>query len=772
MWRLAWIPSGLIFLVLCLGTAFAEVPQEIHYQGYLTDSAGTPIQCGLQNCDMPISMTFRLYDQAEGGVPLWTETHNTVLVEQGVFHIILGLFDEMSPEMLFGNRWLGIEVNQQNEMFPRQQLYSAPFALRAALADHAETATDTISLGGFLAEDFVQTSQMEDYLTAEDLLETLQSLGYEPDMAWSELLDMPTDIADGDDDILSTLLCAAGEMAKWDGLAWACADDIDTQLSEDDVDAFVADNGFALDGDLAAVAKSGDFFDLLNTPAGLADGDNDLLAALPCSAGQIARNTAAGWACSDDEGGALPTVEPAPCDASAMGVMYFDSVGGAVRVCDGTSYRKIKLCDEICPIASTVACSLLILDDCGALCGGTGTGLNGDQCADPASLACGTPTQDDCGNSCPSGTALDETECDSVSTDCGDAVADSCGNDCDEAGSFCAASADKCIAGACVVACGDGVVDPGENCDDGNTNDGDACSNDCELPVFVFTNCNKTSDTGPSQGDCSSAYNDTPLEGNVTVVGGIQSWVVPGTGSYRIEVWGAQGGRANAGADGGLGASMKGTFTLSAGTILEILVGQEGSVGPSCSGDCLGGGGGGTFVALDMDDLTPLIAAGGGGGGNYGNSGIDAVTGSVGTDGGGMPSGGGSGGSGGSGGCGHWAGAGAGWLTEGSLNMYSCQTNGAAARPPHGGGGGGLGNDPSTQTGEGGFGGGGGSAVECGQTGGGGGGGYSGGGSSGCCSSLGCAGAGGGGGSFNDGTDKLNAPGERVGHGEVRISLL
>ena len=776
----------IVFCFLGAGLVLADVPQEIHYQGYLTDSAGTPIQCSLQNCDIPISMTFRLYEQAEGGESLWSETHNTVLVEQGVFHIILGLFDEMSAEMVTGDRWLGIEVNQQGEMFPRQQLYSAPFALRAALADHAETASDTISLGGLVADDFVQVGELGDFLTAENLLETLQSLGFEPDLNWTDIQDIPSDIADGDADALSALLCAAGELAKWDGTTWSCSDDIDTQLTEEQVDAFVENNGFALqtaldavqanvtalDGELAAVAKTGDFFDLLNTPAGLADGDNDLLATLPCTAGQIARNTDAGWTCSDDEGGALPTAEPTPCDASSVGVMYFDVAGGAVRVCDGTTYRKIKLCDEICPIASTVACSLPLLDDCGGLCGGTGTGLNGEQCADPASFTCGTPIQDDCGNSCPSGNALDATECDAVGVDCGDPVQDGCGNDCSEDGTYCAASADKCVDGSCILACGDGVVDPGEACDDGDTDNGNGCKNDCSLPVFVFTTCGKAGRIGPSQADCTSAYIDTPLEGSVSVVTGIQTWEVPADGDYRIEVKGAQGGNANAGVAGGLGATLKGTFTLVAGTTLEVLVGQEGNRGPSCSDDCLGGGGGGTFVALDMDNLIPLIAAGGGGGANYNNAGTGGVTTETATHGGGMTSGAGTGGSGGSGSCSHWAGAGAGWLTEGTAKMYSCESTGSRAQPPHLGGEGGRGNDASTQTGEGGFGGGGGSAVECGQTGGGGGGGYSGGGASGCCSSMGCAGPGGGGGSFNDGTDQVGTPGSHSGHGEVRISRL
>jgi hypothetical protein len=85
---------------------------------------------------------------------------------------------------------------------------------------------------------------------------------------------------------------------------------------------------------------------------------------------------------------------------------------------------------------------------------------------------------------------------------------------------------------------------------------------------------------------------------------GIQLWTVPKTGTYTIEVWGARGGNAtNNNYWGGYGARMKGTFSLTAGAVLKILVGQSG-------GASYGGGGGMTAVATSTN--TPLIVAGGG----------------------------------------------------------------------------------------------------------------------------------------------------------------
>ena len=66
-------------------------------------------------------------------------------------------------------------------------------------------------------------------------------------------------------------------------------------------------------------------------------------------------------------------------------------------------------------------------------------------------------------------------------------------------------------------------------------------------------------------------------------------YTVPTTGSYIITALGAGGGGI-----GGSGASLSGTINLSAGTVLDIWVGQQ-----PIAGDEGSGGGGGSFVALN-----------------------------------------------------------------------------------------------------------------------------------------------------------------------------
>ena len=104
----------------------------------------------------------------------------------------------------------------------------------------------------------------------------------------------------------------------------------------------------------------------------------------------------------------------------------------------------------------------------------------------------------------------------------------------------------------------------------------------------TFTNCGATGKNGPTLSNCTSAYSPSWTDNtnyfNVPSNAGIQYWTVPSSGSYQIEVWGAQGGRGGVDdpiVEGGAGAKIRGTISLTQGTVLKILVGQKG----------LGGGG-------------------------------------------------------------------------------------------------------------------------------------------------------------------------------------
>lgn len=246
--------------------------------------------------------------------------------------------------------------------------------------------------------------------------------------------------------------------------------------------------------------------------------------------------------------------------------------------------------------------------------------------------------------------------------------------------------------------------------------------------------------------------------------GSIASYnVPPGVTSISIQAFGAQGGTSV----GGLGAGIYGEFTVVPGAVLNIAVGQQGTVN-NCGGvNASGGGGGGSFVWDPGNSALPLIAAGGGGGGNLNWSGSCTIGGSglATADGGSANGGSAIGGVAGNGGLGNGASGtgsgGGGWLSAGQNSTYGTGCTGGATLPSFLGGSGSTTFGPG---GDGGFGGGGGAVCGCG-----GGGGFSGGGGG---EGSSCRAGGGGGGSYNAGTAQSNLSGVRTGNGEIIITVL
>ena len=139
--------------------------------------------------------------------------------------------------------------------------------------------------------------------------------------------------------------------------------------------------------------------------------------------------------------------------------------------------------------------------------------------------------------------------------------------------------------------------------------------------TVTFTNCGTTGKNGPTQDQVNSTYTSgNSLYNAVTInTQGIQEWTVPTSDSYTITVRGASGNRHSTSTTKkfGTGAKMIGTFSLSSGEVLSILVGQ---MGTSNSNEWCGcGGGGGSFVVKKSGNTPLIVAAGGSGGDGYGN---------------------------------------------------------------------------------------------------------------------------------------------------------
>ncbi len=401
------------------------------------------------------------------------------------------------------------------------------------------------------------------------------------------------------------------------------------------------------------------------------------------------------------------------------------------------------------------------------------TDLSMSGASDPGSSTMADATVDDTGISdlCGNGEIDPGEECDLA------------GNNSDSAG---------CTSDCQLAVCGDGLLYIGrEECDDTNDDNTDACLNSCVEAScgdgFVWAGneqCDTRVENGSCDGcrtSCAAGYDDCDGDGTsceVQLCGGTcaQPGPPPGPAEFAvtglaetftvpecvevvtIEAWGAQGGDNIELVDlGGLGARMRGDFTVIPGEELSIVVGERGFNAPNGNlANGAGGGGGGSFV-WRSGGADPMIVAGGGGGSSLTNDGEPHFWGKdgvVGEDGTGSRShdanGDAPGGTGGGDGKAICGAGGNGWLT------VMADPSGQAGCGTYGGGGG--------------FGGGGGGGCPPNTCNlihtAGGGGGYSGGGAGGSCYLFG----GGGGGSFNAGDNQDNSDGANMGDGRVTIS--
>ncbi len=144
------IPVSLAFCsILLVLSSFAQqtstitVPNLIRYGGTLKDAQGAAL------ASSTVGVTFAIYNQQDGGAPMWMETQNVTTDAAGNYSALLGSSTATGlPADLFSQqeqRWLGVEVQGQTEQ-PRVLMVSVPYAFKA---HEAET------FGGRSVSDFV-----------------------------------------------------------------------------------------------------------------------------------------------------------------------------------------------------------------------------------------------------------------------------------------------------------------------------------------------------------------------------------------------------------------------------------------------------------------------------------------------------------------------------------------------------------------------------------------------------------------------------------------
>src|SRR5579872_1222280 len=133
--RLHALPLFVCLLVASFAQPTANpssaVPSMVSFNGILRDTDGTPLTG-------TIGVTFSLYQDAQGGSPLWLETQNVQLDKTGHYSVMLGSTTAQGlPTELFSSsqaKWLGVQPQGRQEQ-PRVLLLAVPYALKAADAD-------------------------------------------------------------------------------------------------------------------------------------------------------------------------------------------------------------------------------------------------------------------------------------------------------------------------------------------------------------------------------------------------------------------------------------------------------------------------------------------------------------------------------------------------------------------------------------------------------------------------------------------------------------
>jgi len=96
--------------------------QTISTQGVLRDSDGHSVEDG------EYSMSFSIYDAMDGGSLLWGPASQTVLVENGIYHVVLGENTPITSFNTDGGNYLEISVETEL-MAPRLRLNVTPYEL-------------------------------------------------------------------------------------------------------------------------------------------------------------------------------------------------------------------------------------------------------------------------------------------------------------------------------------------------------------------------------------------------------------------------------------------------------------------------------------------------------------------------------------------------------------------------------------------------------------------------------------------------------------------
>lgn len=127
-------------LILFSSVLFGQ-SSTISVQGVLRDQNGKAV------ADGTYPMTFNLYTALSGGSSIWTETQNSVIVQNGVFNAKLGSVTPFGAGVTFNVQyWVGITFGS-SEMSPRIELTASPYSLGLKGTSNVFSAGGSVGIG-------------------------------------------------------------------------------------------------------------------------------------------------------------------------------------------------------------------------------------------------------------------------------------------------------------------------------------------------------------------------------------------------------------------------------------------------------------------------------------------------------------------------------------------------------------------------------------------------------------------------------------------------
>jgi len=118
-------------LTITSSFVFAQIPQTVSFQGYLSDANGEPISDG------NYEVNFRLYDALTEGNSVWVETHS-MEITGSLISVNLGSFNPIVLPTT-GIPFLEIQIGDEI-LTPRQKITSSFFAFKSSFSQNADSA--------------------------------------------------------------------------------------------------------------------------------------------------------------------------------------------------------------------------------------------------------------------------------------------------------------------------------------------------------------------------------------------------------------------------------------------------------------------------------------------------------------------------------------------------------------------------------------------------------------------------------------------------------